>query len=143
MLRQIERVTGVTAGIVGLVGLLIVAFMQVPEESADVASSGGTTLITSEETRPLIEERTGLVVAIVLIGVPLLAGVAIGAWRHAQRASTGAGALLIVSTVLLWLVTAGGGFSVGVLLFPAALLALVSLVACGLGRDTVDAAASS
>ena len=137
MLRQIERATGLIAGVVGLDGLLIFAFSAGSEESIDVFSSGGTTVIASRETPPLIEDQTGPVVGILLAVVPLLAGVAIGALRHARRPSTGSGLLLIVSTTLLGLVTMLGGFGVGVLLIPASLLALVSLVACGLGRETV------
>jgi hypothetical protein len=138
MLRQIERATGVTAGAVGLVGLLMFAFSSGTEESIDVSSSGGRTVIVERETPPLIVEQTGPAVGILLAGLPLLAGVAIGAWRHARMASTGSGLHLIVSTMVLWLVTILGGFSVGVFLFPACLFALVSLIACGLGRDAVS-----
>jgi len=137
MLRRIERATGVTAGVVGLVGLLMFAFSTGTEESIEVSSSGGTSVIVERNTSPLIEEQTGPVLRILLVGAPLLVGVAFGAWRHARTASTGGGLLLIVSTVLLWLGTIVGGLSVGVLLFPASLLALVSLVACGLVRETV------
>ena len=91
------------------------------------------------EKMSMNQDQTGPVLGILLAGVPLLAAVAIGAWRHARRSSTGGGLLLIVGTTLLWVGTVLGAFSVGLYILPAALLALVSLLACGLGRDRVSA----
>lgn len=139
MLRRIELVAGVGAGIIGLAGLLMFALATGTEESMDVSSSGGTTIIATRETPPLIEEQTGPVLRILVIGIPLLAAVAIGAWLDARNGSTGGGILLIVGTILLFAGTILGAFSVGPYVFPAALLALVSLLACGLGRETVAA----
>jgi hypothetical protein len=140
MLRRIELVAGLGGGIVGLVGLLLFAFATGTEESMDVSSSGGATVTSSQETPPLIEEQTGPVVRILVIGIPLLAAVTIGAWRHARNGSTGGGLLLIAGTIQLWIGAILGAFSVGLYVFPAAVLALVSLIACGLGRDTMKPA---
>lgn len=137
MLRRVESVAGITAGVVGVIGLVMFAFATGTEESAEMTTGGGTATVVAHESPSLIEEQTGPTLRILIVGVPILGGVAFGAWSHARNASPVGGVLLMVATVLLWLGAIAGAFSVGLYVFPAALLALVSLLACGLGRDTV------
>jgi hypothetical protein len=137
LLRHIESTAGVMAGIVGLIGLLLFAFSSGIEESEEVAIGVGQISSTRETTR-LIHDQTGAVIGILVVALPLLGAIAISAWRHARTSSTWSCAVLIVSTLFLWFGTIVGMFSFGLFVLPAAILATVSLVSCGLGRDPVE-----
>jgi hypothetical protein len=137
MLRRVESVTGITAAVVGLIGLVMFAFATGYEESEEETTGVGTATVVTHESPPLIDDQTGPTLRIILVAVPILGAVAFGAWKHARGGSTGSGVLLIVATILLWMGAMVGAFSVGLFVIPAALLALVSLIACGLGRDPV------
>ena len=109
MHRPVELVSGLAAGVFGLLAL----------------GYNFLFLFSSEE------EYDRTLVTFLAVVVSSIVGIATGAYLHGWRDIEVGWKALWLSTALLMLCVLVGFFSVGLLLLPAALLALVASVAAG------------
>lgn len=125
--RRIEVISGLAAGLLGLLGLTYTLFGPTYSYQNATLNSDGTTSITSG-TASLLEVQRLEPVTIVVFAVLLLfvAGVAVGAYLHSKRA-IGAGRMLLGgSTALLGFGVVITGWSIGPSLLPCWLFALLA-----------------
>ncbi len=134
MLRRIEFVSGLATSVAGLLGWAYAVFGPTYRYMGSAVSSGGRTSIVSGSIsvaqKGLGPNGTIFFVAMLLI----VASFAAIAYLHSQRGVGGALTLLWTLTSLLCILAVLGAASVGVLLLPAALLAIVTSVTGSLAR---------
>jgi hypothetical protein len=139
MLHKIEAYAGLLSGLAGIAGLTFFLFGPTGVSETFEVSESGTVLTSREETRVIDGGITLVGIGVTIAAVFLLYKIARSAWAHGHRSDSYSGIWLVIATVLLWTITILGSFSIGFFLLPAALLAFVSLLACGLGRNGAPA----
>ena len=120
MLRRVELISGLVAGVVGgigwILGLLVALSSNAPEG---------------------LGPRATIFFVVMLL---CIVGVTSGACMHNQRGAPGGLALLWVCTILLIIGTIISGFTVGIFFLPAALLALITSVTGSFARPVAPTA---
>ncbi len=127
MLRRIELVTGFAASVVGILGLGYAMLGRTYRYTRIAISSDGKAN-TMSGTISLVQKglepsRIGFFIITLLIAVSFAAGT----YWHSHRGVKAALLLLWTLTALLWIAVVLGAASIGVLLLPAALLAVVTV----------------
>lgn len=128
MLRRIEFTSGLATSVFGLLGWAYAAFGPTYRYVGSVISSNGRTTTVSGPTSVV---QKGLdPPGVVFFSVMLLVVVsfAVVAYWHSQRRGKAALMILWACTSLLWISVGLGAASIGVLLLPAALLAMITSV---------------
>jgi len=133
-LRRIELVSGLATSAFGILGWGYGLFGPTYHYMGTAISShgnastaGGATSLVQKGLEPI-----GIVFfAVILL---IVVSFAAGAYWHSQRGVRTALMLLWTLTALLWISVVLGAASIGVLLLPAALLAVVTVVAGSLAQ---------
>jgi hypothetical protein len=128
MLRRIEFMSGLATSVFGLLGWAYAALGPTSRYVGSAISSNGRTTTVSGSSSVVqrgLEPRGVVFFAIVLLVVVSFAAVA---YWHSQRRGKAALMILWAITSLLWISVVLGAASIGVLLFPAALLAMITAV---------------
>src|SRR5947209_14203435 len=129
MFRRIELVSGLLAGLLGLAGLGYTLFgpMHYQSATAEISLDGTRTETFTSGRFTLwqqgLQPRAAAFLALMGFCVVALAA---GAYVHSRFGIKGALVQLCVSAVLLWGLVLVTGFSIGMFLPPAALLALLT-----------------
>lgn len=142
LLRRVEVVSGMLAGLLGLAGLAFATFGPTYQLVTVAVSSNGVPRTASQMERAASLAQQGLeAVTIIFLLLMLVAvlGVAAGAYLHARRGAGTGMLVLAVSTVLLGVGVLVSGFSIGVFLLPAAALGIAALLAGSLAPRPADA----
>lgn len=128
MLRRIEFVGGLATSLFGIVGWTYAAFGPTYRYAASTVSSGRSANTVSGSISVVQKglESTGIVFFVTMLLIVL--SFAAGAYLHSQRGIRGGLILLWTLTSALWVGAALGAMSIGVLLLPAAFLAVVTSV---------------
>ncbi len=134
MVRRIELVSGFAASVFGILGWAYAVFGPTHHYMGSAISSGGS---TNTATGATSLAQNGLEpIGIVFFAFMALVAVSIapGAYLHSRRGIKAGLMLLWTLTLLLWVSVILGAASIGVLLLPAALLAVVTVVAGSLAQ---------
>ena len=129
VLRGIELVGGLAAGVLGLVGLaraILRGGWAYESEEVAVGPAGAHQVARTEGVERF---DAPFVAVLLLIVLPLLIAISVGAYAHARHGHDEGLLLAAFPTMLLTFGTLATGFSVGWFLIPAALSALLTLVA--------------
>jgi|GEM_PF-2407749 len=125
--RRNELISGLGGGISGILALAYALLgptysferMELHPDGTTSAISGSASLLEVQSLQPIT--------ILVFVVLALLAlGVAAGAYLHARRGMAGGRWLLGISTVILGFGVIITGFSIGLLLLPSFLLALIA-----------------
>jgi len=128
VLRRIEFMSGLATSVVGLLGWAYAAFGPTYRYVGSAISSNGSTTTVSGSTS-VMQKGLGLagVVFFVAIVLVVVSFAAVAYW-HSRRRAKAALLTLWALTSLLWISVVLGAASIGVLLLPAALLAMITSV---------------
>lgn len=134
MLRRMEFVGGLTAGVFGVLGLTYAAFGPAYRYAGSIVSSEGRRSTTGGSTNIMQKglEPAGMVFFLVML-IVVVSFVAC-AYLHSRRWFTVGLPLLWALTTALWIGVVVSAASVGPLLLPAALLAAVTSVVGNLAQ---------
>jgi hypothetical protein len=134
MLRRIEFMSGLATSVFGLLGWAYAAFGPTTRYVGSAISSDGRTTGVSGYTSVVQKglEPPGVVFFVGVLLV-VLSFAAVAYW-HSQRRGKAALMILWVLTSLLWISVVLGAASIGVLLLPAALLAMIASMTGSLAR---------
>jgi hypothetical protein len=125
--RRYELISGLGAGIIGILALAYALFgpsysferIELRADGTTSTTSGRASLLETQSLQP------ATVIVFVVLAL-LIVGVAAGAYLHARQGFNGGRWLLGISTAILGLGMIITGFSIGPLLFPSFLLALIA-----------------
>ena len=128
MLRRIEFMSGLATSVFGLLGWAYAAFGPTYRYVGSAISSNGRTTAVSGSASVVQKglEPAGVVFFVVMVLV-VVSFAAVACW-HTQRRGKPALTILWALTSLLWISVVLGAASVGVLLLPGALLAMITSV---------------
>ena len=134
ILRRIELVSGLATSGFGFLGWAYAAFVPTYRYIGRAVSGGGraATVSGSISAAQKGPGPNGTIFFVVMLLI--VVSFAAIAYLHSQRGVSGALTLLWTFTSLLWILAVLGAASVGVLLLPAALLAIVTSVTGSLAR---------
>jgi hypothetical protein len=125
--RRIELITGLGAGLLGLLGLAYTLFGPTYSYQEATLNSDGMTSVTSGTASLLETQGLQPITMIVLVVLGLLvASVAVGGYLHSQRGLNAGRLLLGVSTALLGFSIVMTGWGFGLTLLPSWGFALVA-----------------
>lgn len=133
VLRWFEAVSGVLAGLAG--GAVVVRLLTAPSYSGEGCQSAAPgeppTCVSSTATFIQVNGATAVVLLSIVAASSL--GVAVAAVRHSRTSRSGARGMLWFCAWVLALVAIAALPSIGILLLPSVVLALVAC-ACSIGR---------
>lgn len=142
MTRRIELFAGIGAAIYGIAALALVIFGPLYSGESRTQTSGGT--VTVERGRAALWELGIEPVALVFLAIFLITFISVGygALMHARYDIRAGFHLVWASSLVLLVGTIAGLASIGFLLLPGTLLALIAAIAGTLrsGRREPDAA---
>ncbi len=134
MLRRIELVSGLAASVFGVLGWGCAIFGPAYHYTGMAVSSDGKTNSVSGATSLVQKGLKPIGMVFFVVVLLIVVSFAAGAYWHSQQGARAALMLLWALTALLWIAVVLGAASIGVLLLPAALLALVTVVAGSLAQ---------
>ena len=136
-MRRPDTVTGLIAGAVGLLGWLYALFGPTGSYVQVESSTGGSTTVTESGSTSMWADEDLEIVTIVFLLVMLVCiiGVIAGAVLHGRTQKASGRVILWASAVTLLMGTILSGFSIGLFLFPGALLAVVAAVLASTRTD--------
>ncbi len=134
MLRRIEFMSGLATSVLGLIGWAYAAFGPTYRHVGSAISSNGRTTTVSGPSSVVQQglEPSGVIFFVAMLLV-VVSFAAVASW-HTQRRGTAALVILWALTSLLWISVVLGAASIGVLLLPATLLAMITSVTGSLDR---------
>ena len=141
--RRIELISGLGAGLIGLLGLAYTLFGPTYSYQTITLDSDGSTSITSGRASLLEAQSLQPITVIVLALLGLLVvGVMVGGYLHSRRRLNMGRLLLGISTALLGFGVVITGMSIGPPLLPSWLCALLATVMADRVKRQEDAAHS-
>ncbi len=128
MLRRIELVSGFAASVFGILGWGYAILGPTYRYTRIAISSDGKANAVSGSTSLGQNGLETIAMGFFIVTLLIVVSFAAGAYWHSQRGVKAALMLLWTLTALLWIAVVLSAASVGVLLLPAALLAVVTVV---------------
>jgi hypothetical protein len=125
--RRIELISGLGAGLMGLLGLAYALCGPTYSYQTATLSSDGTTSVTSGTASLLEAQSLQPITLIVLVGLGLMVvSITVGSYLHSRRGLNAGRLLLGISTALLGFSIVMTGWGFGPMLLPSWGFALVA-----------------